>query len=169
MFSGGNRPSPLLPILPKLIHSVSPLFNSEEIKSNLHSISIRGTILPLLVIRRDPQHVVAADQDLTEHALVLAVDPLDSAAELNVHVAVDADQAAGVLGLAPLEADAHVGVDERLQHWPRVHGDELLKRRFSTTSEGKLGGIGRETYAHLCGFLCLLLLRFVLRSAIRSC
>ena len=96
--------------------------------SRLHSIPIRRTILPLLVICRDPQHVVASDQDLAEHALVLAVDPLDGAAELDVHVAVDADQAAGVLGLAPLEANAHVGVDERLQHWPRVHGDELCEK-----------------------------------------
>jgi hypothetical protein len=142
---------------PSLFHSTSPLFNGEESESNLHSIPIRRTVLPLLVIRRDPQHVVAADQDLAQHALVLAVDPLDRAAELNVHVAVDADQAAGVLGLAPLEADTHVGVDERLQHWPRVHGDELCER------EGQywcLRGIGRDwgkTYAHLCGLLCLLL------------
>jgi hypothetical protein len=90
-----------------------------------HSTShLRIPILRIL-IRRDPQHIVAPDQHLAEMALALSLDPLDGATELDVHVAVDADEAARVLGLAPLEADAHVVVDERLQHWPRVHGDEL--------------------------------------------
>ena len=80
------------------------------------------------MVRRNPQHIITPNQHLSELALVLALDVLDGAAELDVHVAVDADEAAGVLGLAPLEADAHVVVDEGLQHRPRVHRDELLQR-----------------------------------------
>lgn len=75
-------------------------------------------------------------------ALALALDPLDGAAELDVHVAVDADEAAGVLGLAPLEADADVVVDERLQHGPRVHGDELCEVLSLVVWEGMYVGGG---------------------------
>jgi hypothetical protein len=92
--------------------------------SHLHLPPIRS-----LPIRRNPQHIIAPNQHLSKLALVLALDVLDSAGQLDVHVGVDADEAAGVLGLAPLEADAHVVVDEGLQHGPRVHGDELLQRR----------------------------------------
>lgn len=91
---------------------------------------LRIPIAPLL-IRRDPQHIVTPNQHLPQLALVLALDVLDSAAELDVHVRVDADEAAGVLGLAPLEADTHVVVDEGLQHGPRVHGDELCREKGS--------------------------------------
>jgi hypothetical protein len=157
------------PSSPSLFIPILRYSTAKKSESNFHSISIRSAILPLLVIRRDPQHVVAADQDLAQHALVLAVDPLDGAAELNVHVAVDADQAAGVLGLAPLEADAHVGVYERLQHWPRVHGDELCEREgISPESCDELGGVWeRRTliFAVFCVYFCVSLLR----SAIRSC
>ena len=108
-------------MLPDSMHEIF----IEPSTSTLHdSITIR----PTLFVPRDPKHIVATDQHLAQRALALAVDPLDGAAELHVHVAVDADQATGVLGLAPLEADAHVVVDERLQHGPRVHGDELWRR-----------------------------------------
>ena len=141
-------------------------------KSGLHSIAIR-TVLSILVIRRNPQHVVATDQDLAEHALVLAIDPLNRATELHVHVTVDADQAAGVLGLAPLQADAHVGVDERLQHGPRVHRDELcgeLVMRFffeGACLRGVLGERRTLMFAGSCVYFFVLLvccgslLRFV--------
>lgn len=91
-------------------------------------------------------------------SLALALNPLDGAAELDIHVAVDADEAAGVLGLAPLEADADVVVDERLQHGPRVHGDELCEgERGVSAMVLKYGcGLGIEglgTYAHGCGLL----------------
>jgi hypothetical protein len=41
------------------------------------------------------------------------VDKLYRAAELDVHVAVDADEAAFVLGLAPFEADDDFFVDTK--------------------------------------------------------
>lgn len=50
----------------------------------------------------DPEHVVTPDQDLAEVARELGVDELLGVAELDVHVAVDADQSALVLGLAPV-------------------------------------------------------------------
>ena len=109
-----------------------------------------------LPIRRDPQHIVAPNQHLSELSLVLALDVLDGAAELDVHVGVDADEASGVLGLAPLEADAHVVVDEGLQHGPRVHGDELLAERsvswFVVGWEGLVVGFGGALTLMVVGF-----------------
>lgn len=45
------------------------------------------------------------DQDLAQGASHLLVDVLLGAAELDVHVAVDTDESALVLSLAPLQAD----------------------------------------------------------------
>jgi hypothetical protein len=127
------NPGALLSVGNSLATLLSPCLKTAIINpiSVSHSTShLRIPILRIL-IRRNPQHIVAPDQHLAEMALALSLDPLDGAAELDVHVAVDADEAARVLGLAPLEADAHVVVDERLQHWPRVHGDELWEGRVS--------------------------------------
>jgi hypothetical protein len=51
------------------------------------------------------------DQDLPQRARRLAVNVLLSAVQLHVHVGVDADEAAVVLGCAPLEPDDDVLVD----------------------------------------------------------
>ena len=108
--------------------------------------TLHNSIPILLLLPRNPKHIIAANEHLPKGSLGFPVDPLDGAAELNVHVAVDADQAAGVLGVAPLEADAHVGVDERLQHWARVHGDELCGRGRSVVCCSLCRrGVGRLT------------------------
>jgi hypothetical protein len=56
-----------------------------------------------------------------------------------------------------------------LQHWPRVHGDELCEREgISPESCDELGGVWeRRTliFAVFCVYFCVSLLR----SAIRSC
>ncbi len=57
------------------------------------------------------------DQDLAQVARELLVDELLRVGELDVHVAVDADEPALVLGLAPLEPHDDVLVDEVLQHY----------------------------------------------------
>lgn len=51
------------------------------------------------------------DQDLAQNSSHLLVDILLGSTKLDVHVAVDADQLALVLGLAPLESDNDVLVD----------------------------------------------------------
>lgn len=55
-----------------------------------------------LVGTLDPEHVVTPNQNLAEVARELGVDEFLGVAELDVHVAVDADQPALVLGLAPV-------------------------------------------------------------------
>jgi len=164
----GYRPSPNARHNP-LLHC-HPTRKFARSGSTLHNrIPIRAALL----VPRDPKHIVATDQHLTQCALILAVDPLNGAAELHVHVAVDADQAAGVLGLSPLEADAHVVVDKRLQHGPRVHRDELcgeLVMRFffeGACLRGVLGERRTLMFAGSCVYFFVLmvccgsLLRFV--------
>lgn len=48
------------------------------------------------------EYIVAADESLTDVAFALAVDPLLSVEELQVHVAIEGDQGALVLH-APLQ------------------------------------------------------------------
>ena len=67
--------------------------------------------VPLPVGLLDPEDVVAADEDLAEVARELLVDVLLGVGQLDVEVAVDGDQAALVLGLAPLEPYYDVLVD----------------------------------------------------------
>jgi hypothetical protein len=64
-----------------------------------------------LVRSLDPQHVVTPYQHLAEVARLLEVDVLDGAAELDVHVRIDGDELAAVLGFAPLEPDDDFFVD----------------------------------------------------------
>lgn len=115
-----HRTRPGISLVPRITIPSYPSISPTS-PPHLHLPSIRARAL----LPRNPQHIIAPDQHLAQHALRAAVDPLLGAAQLHVHVAVDADQAARVLGRAPLEADAHVAVDERLQHRAGVEGDGL--------------------------------------------
>lgn len=59
----------------------------------------------------DPKHVVAANQDLAERRSHLLINVLLRVGELDIHVRVDGDQHAAVLGVSPLEADDDFFVD----------------------------------------------------------
>merc|ERR1711890_227561 len=63
-------------------------------------------LLLSFVVRRDPENVVASDENLTKTAARLSIDPLLGVGKLNVHVRVDRDEQTSVL-LAPLQADAN--------------------------------------------------------------
>jgi hypothetical protein len=57
------------------------------------------------------------DEDLAEGTRADAVDELFRVCELDVHVQVNRDKTALVLGLAPLEADDNVLVDAAARQW----------------------------------------------------
>lgn len=80
------------------------------------------------------------DENLTQSALALAIDELLGVGQLEVHVAVGADEGAGVLGVAPLETDAdllaHPAMKILLEKRGRV-GEGLGARR-------RLGGVRAE-------------------------
>mmetsp|Transcript_8361 Transcript_8361/g.11562 ORF Transcript_8361/g.11562 Transcript_8361/m.11562 type:complete len:93 (-) Transcript_8361:159-437(-) len=59
----------------------------------------------------DVEHVVAADERLADVAFALAIDPLFSVEQLQVHVAVEGDQSALVLH-APLQLHDHRFVNQ---------------------------------------------------------
>lgn len=59
----------------------------------------------------NPQDVVAAYQDLAQCTGADAIDKLFGITELDVHVQIDRDEPAFVLGLAPLEPHDNVFVD----------------------------------------------------------
>lgn len=53
----------------------------------------------------------APNQNLSQNTRHLLVDPLLRARQLDVHIAVDADESAFVLGLAPFETDDDFFID----------------------------------------------------------
>jgi hypothetical protein len=64
------------------------------------------------------------NQDLTKLSSALIRDILLGASQLQVEVAVGADQAALVLGLVPLQPDDDILVDQLLEHGTGVDWDE---------------------------------------------
>lgn len=59
----------------------------------------------------NPKHIIASNQDLTKRGGHLLVNVLLGVGELDVHVGVDRDEHAPVLGLSPFEADDDFLVD----------------------------------------------------------
>lgn len=87
-----------------------------DVGLTLHlNILLRLNLLPrsLSIHRRtlNPKHIVTSDQDLAERRSHLLVNVLLGVGELDVHVGVDGDEDATVLGLTPFEADDDFFVD----------------------------------------------------------
>ena len=59
----------------------------------------------------NPKHIITSDQDLAKRGSHLLVNVLLGVGELDVHVGVDGDEDAAVLGLSPFEADDDFFVD----------------------------------------------------------
>lgn len=101
-----SRRRALLPIAPVIASGIHVAIPCSDKSSNAAFVRPASTVhldvgVLALVGTLDPEHVVTPDQNLAEVARELGVDELLGVAELDVHVAVDADQSALVLGLAP--------------------------------------------------------------------
>lgn len=104
---------------------------NQDVRRSLPAFSA-GSSTHLLVLRaplraRDPQYVVAPYQHLPQHALAVARDEFLRVAQLNVHVAVGADEISVVLCLAPLQPDDDLAAGELLDKGFWVDGVDLRK------------------------------------------
>jgi len=121
---------------------------SLQLQHRVHNLVGHHAIpIMILILRGDPHHVVAPDQNLTKHALRFPVDNLFGPVQLQVHVRIGAHQIAVIFGISPFQAHDNGFANEILEEGFWVGRSKLFTSQwFGFLLLGR--GAGRSYACH---------------------